>query len=1015
MTTFADNFWGEKNNGFFVLYHNMKHGQTSIKELGECLREVLTVEENYSKLLNKLTKNIANTTHVGTFNPFWQVWKAFMEKLSSLHMQMMHTCSDLLKDLARYSEEQHKKHKTMKENEQPTLEAVQNIQATLTSVHKAKEIYHTRCVEKERLKRENASAKDIEKAEQKYKKAHEEYRGLVDKYQTVKATFEKKMTESCRHFQELEEEHICQMKDFVDTYIKAWENQHVLLGQIQLEFKTNCDELTVQKLINTFIEAKSTGTHKPGPIEFVEPDLTSPPSPATRPMSPDLVSTDGKRDSFTEKQKQDSSGSPSPVLSDQPGPLSRSVKLRVSRTWFLKNKTKKKEKEKKGKKKKDKDAESLDAESLGDGPDDPEVDADGYRIRPENPMDNNGDKNSSSDSDSDSDGEESRRKIKVAIRPLSPTTAAPSTSNVEDIRASVQGLKLSPTAVRKRSQTPVDKKMKRSQSESDTLDKPCQDLLNLDLFNSSSSASTPTGASYNLPSPLSLHTEINWNLTSAPPPPLNPSSSSQPVISPSNNLADIFSTPNDLSNGSLTGPTPTITPTIPTSSPPSSSITSSGQVTSPMTGAAGIGLPPAPATARPPSRNRGVIPPSIPQPVKSQNGPVPLSRSDSGSTFSTTSMPIGSSRGPSPLTIGMSDTIPLAVAFTDTVSAFFKGTDATSCVGHPSPLTIDMSDTTSCVGHPSPLTIGMSDTTSCVGHPSPLTIGMSDTTSPLTIGMSDTIPLAVAFTDTVSAFFKGTDATRCTVRVTGVLHMSFPIGILRVFTDNPNPPTLTFKLKNVSKLQAVDHCDIVSRDASLSTAQNAVYSFDMAALKEHLRKQGEQNRTAYYNVEILRYQVKVKTGVESTPLPLVVYCKSEESSSEWRLDYRYNPSAMSAPTTIKNVTVAVSMPPDAQVAKMQSVPISGVWDAESKRATWKLNDISEVSEQETQGHIRAKFDVKNGPIKPLTTMLQFGAEGANLSGSDFELVGSGYRISLTKKRFCTGKYYADPEPSVSEV
>lgn len=65
------------------------------------------------------------------------------------------------------------------------------------------------------------------------------------------------------------------------------------------------------------------------------------------------------------------------------------------------------------------------------------------------------------------------------------------------------------------------------------------------------------------------------------------------------------------------------------------------------------------------------------QPVKSQNGPAPMSRSDSGSTFSTTSMPIGSSRGPSPLTIGMSDTIPLAVAFTDTIHAFFKGTDAT--------------------------------------------------------------------------------------------------------------------------------------------------------------------------------------------------------------------------------------------------------------------------------------------------------------------------------------------------
>lgn len=35
-----------------------------------------------------------------------------------------------------------------------------------------------------------------------------------------------------QHFQELEEEHICQMKDFIDTYAKAWENEHALIGQV---------------------------------------------------------------------------------------------------------------------------------------------------------------------------------------------------------------------------------------------------------------------------------------------------------------------------------------------------------------------------------------------------------------------------------------------------------------------------------------------------------------------------------------------------------------------------------------------------------------------------------------------------------------------------------------------------------------------------------------------------------------------------------------------------------------
>ena len=70
---------------------------------------------------------------------------------------------------------------------------------------------------------------------------------------------------------------------------------------------------------------------------------------------------------------------------------------------------------------------------------------------------------------------------------------------------------------------------------------------------------------------------------------------------------------------------------------------------------------------------------------------------------------------------------------------------------------------------------------------------------------------------------------------------------------------------------------------------------------------------------------------------------------------------------------------------------------------WKLNDISEVSEEAGQGCVRAKFHIKSGPSKPATAALQFICEGASLSGIDFELVGSGYRISLAKKRFGAGK------------
>ncbi|XP_071173317.1 F-BAR domain only protein 2-like isoform X6 [Mytilus edulis] len=915
MTTFSDHFWGEKNNGFYVLYHNMKHGQTASKDFIDFLRESCTVEETYSKLLTKLARTATNSSHTGTFAPFWTVLKSLTEKLASLHMQLVLTWNDLIKDVARYNDEQHKRHKAIKDGESSTLEQVTAIQNNTTALHKAKELYHARCLELERLKRDNAPQKDVEKSEVKYKKASDDYKSLLEKYETIRNNFENKMMDSCKHFQEVEEEHICQMKDFIDTYAKAWENEHALRGQVHNEFKTTCDELTVQKLLDSFITSKQTGKIKPGPLEFMEPDLSSLPAP--RPMSPEP--TEAKRESLTEKTRPDSTGSPVPT--DQPGPLSRSVKLRVSKTWFLK-KNRKKEKKKKKKEKDDKgnddkaDTESVDTLEGDDGL----VDEEGFRIRPDNPLENNGDKNSwnSSDSDSDSD-DESKRKIKVEIRPLSPNGPLQA-GTVDEIKEKMVGLRLSPTAVRKRAQTPVDKKMKRSQSESDTLgeSRPSQnlDLLNLDFF-SSSTSSTPIGGGFNLPSPLSPMADISNSL------------SSTPANSISSTPASISTTPasnpntSDILNGSISPSTSL------QSKPdkPDNISSASSQLTSSLNGSFNLPMPP----QRPPSRTSAIAP-QVPARVTAggRTSPAFMSRSESSSsvTFSTTSMPIGASRGP----------------------------------------------------------------------------------SPLTIGMSDTVPLAIAFTETINSLFRGTDATKCMVKITGNVMMSFPAGVVRVFTENPSPALLSFRIKNTDRLeQVLLNQQLVIQDVDQSSSDSLSYHFDMAALCGHLKTQGEENKTAsYFNIDILKYQAKALSGVGSCPLPLVVYWKCEPTHTDVRLDYKFNPLPMSNPSTLKNISLMI--PVSGEVTSMKSTP-EGVWNEESQRGMWKLNDISEVSEEAREGCVRAKFHLKSGPSKPATAAVQFICEGASLSGIDFELIGSGYRISLAKKRFGAGKYLADPDDS----
>ena len=62
-----------------------------------------------------------------------------------------------------------------------------------------------------------------------------------------------------------------------------------------------------------------------------------------------------------------------------------------------------------------------------------------------------------------------------------------------------------------------------------------------------------------------------------------------------------------------------------------------------------------------------------------------------------------------------------------------------------------------------------------------------------------------------------------------------------------------------------------------------------------------------------------------------------------------------------------------------------------------------MNDDNGEGCLRAKFDLGDGPTTPSTVAVQFLCEGTTLSGVDFDLVGLGYRVSLVKKRFVTGK------------
>ncbi|XP_049908600.1 F-BAR domain only protein 2 isoform X9 [Epinephelus moara] len=839
---FLENFWGEKNNGFDVLYHNMKHGQISSKELTDFIRERSTIEEAYARSMTKLAKSAGNFSQLGTFAPVWDVFKTSTEKLASCHMELVRKLQELIKEVQKYVEEQAKAHKKTKEEVASTLEAVQNIQTTSQALQKSKEIYNAKTVEQERLRKEGATQRDVDKAGVKAKKATETYKSYVEKYATAKSEFEQKMAETAQKFQDIEENHILHMKEIIQSYSQSVDETHIQIGELHNEFVRNIENTSVESLIHKLAESKGTGKERPGPIEFEECNAA--------------IATEGAK-----PRKRKPFGIPG-RRKDKDTDSTESTEVEAANTangappgYYG----------------------AIDIQNANV----PQVDAEGFCIRPE--ANENDAKENSFYSSSDSEDEDEPRKFHVEIKPVKPNNGThQNQATIDELKASIGNIILSPT---------TSGQMRRNQS-SDELAKP----------------RVPT--SYEL---------TNNDLLSLDPfsPTLAPGSSSS-VSSTTVPVPNRPTTP--LTAGALVPPPrPSSRPKLPTGK-----LTGINEIVRPFS-------PPKTSNASPPPA-------------------APLARAESSSSLSSNAS----------LSAGNTPTVEDDV-FIAKLPTFEKRCETPA--------------------------------------------GTSRGPSPVTLASQDALPIAVAFTESVNAYFKGADPTKCIVKITGDMTLSFPMGIIKVFTTNPSPAVLTFKLKNTSRLeQILPNQQLLYSDPSQSDSNSKDFWFNMQALTSYLRKASEQNPAAsYYNVDILKYQVQ-SDGIHSTPLNLAIYWKCTPSASELRVDYRYNPESMAIPGPLSNVQILV--PVDGGVTGMQSLPNS-IWNSEQNKCLWKLSDISEKSENEGAGTLRAKFELSDGPSSPSTLAVQFMNEGSTLSGVDMELQGTGYRLSLSKKRFATGRYMAD--------
>ncbi|XP_027023803.1 F-BAR domain only protein 2 isoform X5 [Tachysurus fulvidraco] len=837
---FLENFWGERNNGFDILYHNMKHGQISSKELADFIRERATIEETYSRAITKLAKTASNFSQLGTFAPVWDVFKVSTEKLSVCHMDLVRKLQELIKEVQKYAEEQTKAHKKTKEEVAPTLEAVQNIQSVSQALQKSKENYNSKILEQERMRKEGSTQRDLDKAGLKVKKAREIYKSYVEKYASTKTEFEQKMEDTAQKFQDIEESHIVQMKEIIRSYSHLIEDTHTQIGEVQKEFVINMENTSLESLLHKLAENKGTGRERPGPIDFEECTVSLTTEGAAKPRKRKPFAIPGRRKDkdtdSTESTEVETTNTANGAPADNYGPI---------------------------------DFQNANV---------PQVDEEGFCIRPE--FNENDTKDNSSSSDSDEEDE--RRKFHVEIKPVQPNSGTQQQkASIDELKASIGNITLSPSTTihMRRNQSNDELGRSRTQQASYTDRLTSNDLLSLDPFGP--------------------------NLSGAP------SSVSSSAVPPSNRPTTPLGTA-----AIVPPPRPSSRPKLPAVK---------------LSGINEIARPFSPSVA-------------------TNSSPAPLARAESSSSLSSNAS-LSASNTPT-----IEDDV-----FVAKLPTFEKRCETPA--------------------------------------------GTSRGPSPVTLASQDSLPIAVAFTESINAYFKGADPSKCIVKITGDMTLSFPSGIIKIFTSSHSPAILSFRLRNTSKLEQILPNQHLLHSETCQNDTNAKdFWMNMPALTAYLRKASEQNPTSsYYNVDILKYQVS-SNGIQSTPLNLAVYWKCAQSTTDLRVDYHYNPEAMQPPGPLCSVQVLV--PVSGGVTNMHSLP-SAIWNPDQCKLLWKLNDLSEKSENEGSGSMRAKFELSDGPSIPATLAVQFFNEGSTTSGVDMDLVGSGYRLSLNKKRLVSGRYMAD--------
>ncbi|XP_069313181.1 proline-serine-threonine phosphatase-interacting protein 1 [Eulemur rufifrons] len=278
---FRDAFWCRDftaHTGYEVLVQRLLDGRKMCKDVEELLRQRAQAEERYGKELVQIARKAGGHTEINSLRTSFDSLKQQMENVGSSHIQLALTLREELRSLEEFRErqkEQRKKYETV-------MDRVHKSKLSLyKKTMESKKTYEQKCRDSDDAEQafERISAggnqKQMEKSQNKAKQckdvateAERVYRQNIEQLEKVRGEWEQEHRTTCEAFQLQEFDRLTILRNALWVHCNQLSMQCVKDDELYEEVRLTLEGCQVDADIDSFIQAKSTGTEPPAPVPY---------------------------------------------------------------------------------------------------------------------------------------------------------------------------------------------------------------------------------------------------------------------------------------------------------------------------------------------------------------------------------------------------------------------------------------------------------------------------------------------------------------------------------------------------------------------------------------------------------------------------------------------------------------------------------------------------------------------------------------------------------------------------